>query len=70
MNNQEHFINGFLKRAMEYGLSEQEAVTILKQSSLVGDQHKIDTNKNGKIDAQDLAMLRKGKGKDKEDAAK
>lgn len=60
---QEHFITGFLKRAMEHGFSEQEAIEIFKQANLIGNQQKIDVNKNGKIDADDLAMLRKGKNK-------
>lgn len=59
MNTQEQaYINGFVKRAMEYGFSEREAVEILKQSALVGDQHKLDVDKDGKIEASDLKTLR------------
>jgi hypothetical protein len=32
------------------------------QEELKGKQHKIDANKNGKIDAEDFKMLRKKKG--------
>lgn len=33
----------------------------MKKEELTGDQHKLDVNKNKKVDAQDLAMLRSGK---------
>lgn len=33
----------------------------MMSEKLVGKQHKIDTNKNGKIDAEDFKMLRKGR---------
>ena len=33
MNTQQAYIKGFVKRANEYGFSEQEAVELLKQSA-------------------------------------
>jgi hypothetical protein len=33
----------------------------LQDEELKGDQHKLDKNKNGKIDAQDFKLLKKGK---------
>ena len=33
----------------------------MKNEALVGNQHKIDANKNGKVDAHDFKLLRKGK---------
>ena len=42
---------------MECGLNESEMV----HEKLVGKQHKLDRNKNGKIDAEDFRMLRKGR---------
>lgn len=38
----------------------------LAAENLVGDQHKLDVNKNGKIEASDLAALRKGEKPNKE----
>jgi hypothetical protein len=51
------------------------SVALTKQSELVGDQHKIDANKNGKIDSADFPLLKKKKGvteqkETKEEAAK
>lgn len=36
-------------------------------SQLIGDQHKLDVNNNGKIEGSDLAALRSGKKKEKKD---
>jgi hypothetical protein len=55
------FINGFLKRAAEYGVDQQTAINLLKESELIGKQHKLDVDKDGKIEASDLAILRKKK---------
>ena len=33
MNTQQAYINGFVKRASEYGLSQREAIELLKQSA-------------------------------------
>ena len=38
-----------------------EAYKKMKQEELKGDQHKIDANKNGEIDAHDFHLLRKQK---------
>jgi hypothetical protein len=56
---QQAYINGFIKRAAEYGFSEQEAAAILKYSEeLKGDQHKLDVDHDGEIEAEDLKKLR------------
>lgn len=39
----------------------------MKNEALVGNQHKIDANKNGKVDAHDFHLLRKGKKVQKEE---
>jgi hypothetical protein len=40
----------------------------MKKEELVGNQHKIDANKNGKVDGQDFKILKARKGLDEEDA--
>lgn len=66
MNTQEQaYINGFVKRASEYGFSYNEAISLLKQSALTGDQHKLDVNHDGKIEASDLKALRNRKKNEK-----
>lgn len=37
MNNQEAYINGFVKRAAEHGYSADEAINLLKQSGIIND---------------------------------
>ncbi len=63
MNTQQHsYIYGFVKRAMQYGFSEQQALNIFKNAAeLKGDQHKLDVDKDGKIEASDLRKLRQRK---------
>jgi hypothetical protein len=63
MNTQQQaYIYGFVKRASEYGYSEQEAINILKAATeLKGDQHKLDVDHDGKIEASDLKKLRQRK---------
>ena len=66
MNNQlqQAYIEGFVKRASEYGIDQASALEILKTASeLKGDQHKLDVDKDGKIEAEDLKKLREGKKK-------
>jgi len=46
-----------------------DAVTKIMDEALKGDQHKIDANKNNKIDAHDFKLLRAKKGM-KEEAEK
>ena len=59
---QQAYIEGFVKRANEYGFSNDEAVAILKQAAeLKGDQHKLDVDKDGKIEGSDLKKLRQRK---------
>ena len=60
---QQHaYIEGFVKRAAEYGFDESEAIAILKQAAeLKGDQHKLDVDKDGKIEGEDLKKLRQRK---------
>jgi hypothetical protein len=55
--------DGNKKEPMKKALSDKEKV---QKEELKGDQHKIDKNKNNKIDAQDFAILR-GKKKVTED---
>ncbi len=63
------YVEGFLEQALGRGLSIKEAVdmydsaftttlTQLKTSELKGDQHKLDVDKDGKIEGSDLAALR------------
>lgn len=61
MNTQQAYINGFVKRAAQYGYSEYEAINILKAAELKGDQHKLDVDKDGKIEGSDLKKLRQRK---------
>ena len=61
MNTQQSFINGFVKRAAQYGYNEYEAINILKAAELKGDQHKLDVDKDGKIEGTDLKKLRQRK---------
>ena len=57
MNQQ--YIEGFIKRASEYGLDSNEAVELLKYSEeLKGNQHKLDVDHDGKIESEDLQKLR------------
>jgi hypothetical protein len=59
---QQSYIYGFVKRAMQYGFNEQEALNIFKNAAeLKGDQHKLDVDKDGKIEASDLRKLRQRK---------
>jgi hypothetical protein len=61
MNTQQAYIEGFVKRASQYGFSYNEAISLLKQAALTGDQHKLDINHDGKIGASDLKALRNRK---------
>lgn len=61
MNTQQAYINGFVKRAAQYGYNYIEAMNILKSAELKGDQHKLDVDKDGKIEATDLKKLRQRK---------
>lgn len=61
MSTQQAFINGFVKRAAEYGYNHFEAMNILKVAELKGDQHKLDVDKDGKIEGSDLKKLRQRK---------
>ena len=61
MSTQQTYINGFVKRAAEYGYNEYEAINILKAAELKGDQHKLDVDKDGKIEGEDLKKLRQRK---------
>lgn len=36
MNTQQAYLEGFVKRASEYGLSREEALDLLKQSAMMG----------------------------------
>jgi hypothetical protein len=59
MNTEQAYINGFVKRATQYGYSQHEALNILKAAAeLKGKQHKLDVDKDGKIEASDLKKLR------------
>jgi hypothetical protein len=55
------YIEGFVKRASEYGFNYNEAINLLKQATLQGKQYKLDVNHNGKIEADDLKALRNRK---------
>jgi hypothetical protein len=68
------YIHGFLKYATDQGVDIHQAVDLydsalsqaihdLKVASLKGNQTKLDVDKDGKIEASDLAKLRAGKGK-------
>jgi hypothetical protein len=62
MSTEQAYVNGFVKRATQYGYSQHEAMNILKAAAeLKGGQHKLDVNKNGKIEAADLKKLRQFK---------
>ena len=61
MSTQQAYINGFVKRAAEYGYNHFEAINILKAAELKGDQHKLDVDKDGKIEGEDLKKLRQRK---------
>jgi hypothetical protein len=63
------YIEGFLTQAMNAGAGVKQAVDMydaglmqtigkLKTAKLVGNQHKLDVDKDGKIEASDLAELR------------
>jgi hypothetical protein len=59
---QQAYINGFVKRASQYGFTTNEALALLKHSEeLKGDQHKLDVDNDGKIEAEDLKKLRNRK---------
>jgi hypothetical protein len=59
---QQAYINGFVKRASQYGFTTNEALALLKHSEeLKGDQHKLDVDHDGKIEAEDLKKLRNRK---------
>jgi ElaB/YqjD/DUF883 family membrane-anchored ribosome-binding protein len=66
------YIEGFLNQAIERGVSVKQAVDMydqsltntiqaLKQAELKGNQHKLDVDHDGKIEAEDLKKLREGK---------
>jgi hypothetical protein len=66
------YIEGFLNQAIDRGVSVKTAVDYydqaltntvvsIKQAKLKGNQHKLDTNHDGKIDATDLKNLRESK---------
>jgi hypothetical protein len=58
---QQAYIEGFVKRAAQYGYNYFDAMNILKAAELKGDQHKLDVDKDGKIEAEDLKKLRQRK---------
>ena len=58
MSTQEAYINGFVKRAAQYGLNQYQAIELLKSAELKGNQYKLDVDHDGKIEAEDLAKLR------------
>jgi hypothetical protein len=66
------YIEGFIKQAVAHGTDIEQAVTMydnilsstigqLKQAELKGNQHKLDVDHDGKIEASDLKKLREGK---------
>jgi len=66
------YVEGFLEQAVGRGMNLKQAVELydtafsttlnqLKTSELKGDQHKLDTDNDGKIEAEDLKKLREGK---------
>lgn len=68
------YIHGFINQAVHDGVSVKTAVDLydsslamtihnLKEAELSGGQHKLDVNKNGKIDSSDLKKLRANKSK-------
>lgn len=62
MHTDQAYINGFVKRASQYGYSQYDAMNILKAAAeLKGGQHKLDVDKDGKIEASDLKKLRQRK---------
>lgn len=62
MNTDQAYIKGFVKRASQYGYSQYDAMNILKAAAeLKGGQHKLDVDKDGKIEASDLKKLRQRK---------
>jgi hypothetical protein len=56
--NYKHLIG---KRYSDEKVPPYARVKKVQEKPLVGNQHKLDKNKNGKLDAQDFKMLRKGK---------
>ena len=56
--NYKHLIG---KRYSDEKVPSYARVKKVEEKPLVGNQHKLDKNKNGKLDAQDFKMLRKGK---------
>ena len=66
------YIEGFLNQAIDRGVSVNQAVDMydqsltntiqsFKQAELKGNQHKLDVDCDGKIEAEDLKKLREGK---------
>jgi hypothetical protein len=66
------YVEGFLEQAVNRGMNLKQAVELydtafsttlnqLKTSELKGDQHKLDIDGDGKIEADDLKKLREGK---------
>jgi hypothetical protein len=69
------YVEGFLEQAVNRGMNLKQAVELydtafsttlnqLKTSELKGDQHKLDVDGDGKIEADDLKKLREGKKND------
>ena len=52
------------KNAEEFANESMKLTSLLKREELKGDQHKIDVDDDGEIEASDLAALRAGKKKD------
>ena len=52
------------KNADEFANESMKLTSLLKREELKGDQHKIDVDDDGEIEASDLAALRAGKKKD------
>jgi hypothetical protein len=52
------------KNAEEFANESMKLTSLLKREELKGDQHKIDVDGDGEIEASDLAALRAGKKKD------
>lgn len=60
--------DGDTDKSDEYLHNRRKAIKAnMKSEALVGNQHKIDANKNGKVDAHDFHLLRKGKKVQKEE---
>lgn len=73
------YIEGFLTEAINTGATVKQAVDLydealtstiqnIKSAELVGNQHKLDVDKDGKIEASDLKKLRARKGHEKNES--